>query len=178
MDNIIFKNFKKENLSKIMEIEQESFSKNTWESQEIYMERMEFFPKGTLEIWSKEELIGFISSEIWLYEKSYDKKRFMLSHNIKDYHTCFGTELYISSFAISKYFRGKKLGKEILSSFFKKMKENYKIDSCILLVSDEWISAKKTYENLGYNIIDKIESFFTNDYEKKFDGIIMRKKFD
>ena len=55
------------------------------------------------------------------------------------------------------------------------MQEDFKIKSSILLVSEEWVKAQRIYLTFGYEQLKKIKDFFKNDYEEKFDGIIMRK---
>ena len=177
MKDFIFKSLRCEDLEKVMEIEKTSFSKNTWEDKSVYEERMIVFPEGNLGIWENEVMIGFITSELWKYQKNYGQERFMLSHNIKDYHDYMGTELYISSFALDRAYRGNGYGKKIFQVFLDEIMKNYPLKSGILLVSSEWINAKSIYESQGYKIIDSISEFFINDLSKKFDGIIMRKSF-
>lgn len=172
-----FKSLKYEDLERVMEIEKNSFSKNTWEDKKIYEERMTVFPEGNLGIWVEEVMIGFITSELWQYQTEYAKKRFMLSHSIKDYHDYLGAELYISSFAINKAYRGNGFGKRIFQAFLSQITEKYPLKSGILLVSNEWINAKMIYEFQGYKVVDSISEFFINDLQEKFDGIIMRKVF-
>ena len=177
MKNFIFKPLEAKDLDRVMEIERVSFAQNTWEERDVYLERLSFFPEGNLGIWQKEILIGFICSELWIQEKIYDKKRFMLSHKIEDYHSYQGKELYVSSFAIDKNYKGNGLGKLVFQEFIGNMWKNYSLKSSILLVSDEWSGAKKIYSNMDYTVIDKIEDFFKNDFDEKFDGIIMKKEF-
>lgn len=177
MKEIIFKLLRDEDLESLMILEHSSFAQNTWEEKSVYEQRIRVFPEGNLGIWLDEEMIGFISSELWKYEEDYDKKRFMLSHNIEEYHFYEGQELYISSFAIDKAYRGKGFGKEAFQLFLEKMKSLYFLKSSILLVSDEWKNAKKVYENYGYKTKGYIADFFINDFSKEFDGIIMRKYF-
>ena len=177
MKEFIFKLLGYEDLEKVMILEQSSFAKNTWEDKSVYEERIRVFPEGNFGIWLNGVMIGFISSELWSYEENYNKKRFMLSHSIEEYHSYDGEELYISSFAISKTYRGNGFGKEIFKIFLKKMKSMYSLKSSILLVSEEWGSAKKVYESYGYEVQDYIDEFFINDFSEKFSGIIMRKYF-
>ncbi|MBP9595984.1 MAG: GNAT family N-acetyltransferase [Fusobacteriaceae bacterium] len=177
MKDFIFKSLKYEDLERVMEIEKTSFSKNTWEDKKVYEERINIFPEGNIGIWVEGLMIGFISSELWKYQENYGQNRFMLSHSIKDYHDYFGTELYISSFAIDTAYRGNGYGEAIFEAFLDKMREKYNLKSGILLVSSEWKNAKKIYEKYGYKSLENISNFFINDLEEKFDGIIMRKFF-
>lgn len=162
-------------LDRVMEIERKSFSSNTWEEKDVYEKRINTFSQGNLGIWQEDKLIGFICSELWNFEEKYEAKRFMLSHNIEDYHNLNGNELYISSFAINKEFSSKGLGKLVFDKFLTEMQEKFKIKSSVLLVSDEWIGAKNIYLKNGYSKIGLINEFFINDNGEKFDGIIMRK---
>lgn len=162
-------------LDRVMEIERKSFSSNTWEEKDVYEKRINTFSQGNLGIWQEDKLIGFICSELWNFEEKYEAKRFMLSHNIEDYHNDYGKELYVSSFAIDKDFSSKGLGKLSFEKFLMEMQEKFKIKSSILLVSDEWIGAKSIYLKKGYNKMDYISDFFINDTGHKFHGIIMRK---
>lgn len=163
------------NLDRVMEIEKTSFSSNTWEEKEVYERRIYTFPQGNLGIWLENELVGFICSELWNFEENHEKERFMLSHNIEEYHNVKGNELYISSFAIDKRFSSKGLGKQSFDKFLDRIQKDFMIKSSILLVSDEWAGAKHIYFKKGYNKLGTIDDFFINDKGNKFDGIIMRK---
>lgn len=173
---IRFELLQQKDLERLMEIEKKAFSKNTWENREVYEKRINTFPEGNLGIWFEDKFIGFICSELWNYEKTYNKDRFMLSHNIEDYHSFSGEELYISSFAIDESFSGKGFGKLSFENFLLEIPKKYNIKSSILLVSSQWTGAIKIYKNMSYKELDRIESFFTNDNEIFFDGIIMRKE--
>ncbi|MBN1470028.1 MAG: GNAT family N-acetyltransferase [Fusobacteriaceae bacterium] len=170
-----FLKIEKTNLEELMEIEKEAFPLCIQENIKVYKERMEVFPEGTYGIWRDEEMIAYISSELWEYKEIYEEERFSLSHSINKYHKINGEELYISSFAIKKKYSSMGYGKIIFEQFLLKMKEAFKIESSILLVSEEWIKAQKIYLTFGYKQLKKIKDFFRNDYEEKFDGIIMRK---
>lgn len=165
----------KKDLYRIMEIEKKSFSSNTWEEKEVYEKRIEIFPQGNLGIWLDDKLVGFICSELWQFEEKYGIERFMLSHNIEDYHNVNGNELYVSSFAIDRDFSSKGLGKISFEKFLNEMQKKFLIKSSILLVSAEWAGAKNIYSKKAYVNLGIIKDFFVNDRGHKFDGIIMRK---
>ena len=170
-----FLKIEKNDLEKLMEIEKEAFPLCIQENEEVYKERIKMFPEGTYGIWLDGEIIAYISSELWEHQEIYEEERFLLSHSIDKYHKINGKELYISSFAIKKKYSSKGYGKIIFEQFLLKMKEDFKIESSILLVSEEWIKAQKIYLTFGYKQLKKIKDFFKNDSEEKFDGIIMRK---
>lgn len=179
MENLKFKILELSDITRIMEIEKKSFAESTWEDATVYTERISVFSKGNLGIWHKGNLVAFICSEIWDYEESYENNRFGLSHNIEDYHIINGTELYVSSFAVDADYRSKGLGGDVFQEFMRIMKQEYSfLNSCILLVSEEWINAIKIYEKFGFVTIEKINDAFQNDYDKSFTGLIMRKSFD
>lgn len=177
MKNFVFKSLEEKDLNTVMEIEKSAFSQSTWEEAEVYRERIECFPQGNLGIWYNDILSGFICSEIWDGENSYDKNRFMLSHKIEKYHSYEGTELYISSFALDRSLKGRGLGKLAFDEFLELMRKKYDLKSSILLVSEEWQGAIKIYENNNYKIVDRIDKFFQNHEDKNFNGIIMKKYF-
>lgn len=173
--NYIFKQMTTNDLEKVMEIEKLSFTPETWEDQTVYNNRLSTFPQGNLTIWLNNELIGFICSELWIYASDYPKESFTLSHDIKAYHSYLGSELYISSFAISPNFRGG-LGKQIFNDFIKLISNSYYLKSSILLVSDEWEKAKNIYTHMGYRKISSIDNFFIGQHGKQWNGVIMRKE--
>lgn len=172
-----FKELTTNDINRIMEIETTSFPKSCWEKKNVYLERIKTFPEGNLGIWSNNSLIGFITSELWIHQKDYNKNRFMLSHKIDDYHDYTGNELYISSFAIDKDFRTKGLGTVVFKEFLCLMETLFNLKNCILLVSCEWQNAVKIYKNNEFESIDLIKDFFLNDNQQNFDGIILRKTF-
>ena len=110
-------------LDRVMEIERKSFSSNTWEEKDVYEKRINTFSQGNLGIWQEDRLFGFICSELWKFEEIYEAERFMLSHNIEDYHSDYGDELNISSFAIDKNFSSKGLGKLSFDKFLMEWNE-------------------------------------------------------
>ena len=170
-----FLKIEKNDLEKLIEIEKEAFPLCIQENVEVYKERIKVFPEGTYGIWLDGEIIAYISSELWEYQEIYEEERFSLSHSIDKYHKINGEELYISSFAVKKKYSSKGYGKIIFEQFLLKMQEDFKIKSSILLVSEEWVKAQRIYLTFGYEQLKKIKDFFKNDYEEKFDGIIMRK---
>ena len=76
-------------------------------------------------------------------------------------------------YGIAPAFRGKGYGKLLFSELSSKVTEKYNISSMILIVSVQWMPAKKIYESDGFRETKRIHGFF-NDMANS-DAIVMRK---
>ena len=167
IDNLKIRNAKIDDIEKILEIEHNSFAKNICEDKQVFIDRIETFNEGFLVAEYENEIIGYICSEIWPYNE-----------NIKESHKANGDELYISSFAISPKARKYGIGKILFNYLIdnvNKLVSNPK--SLLLVVAENWISARNIYLKKGFIEICILKDFF--DYGNiepfKADGIVMRK---
>lgn len=165
-------------ISKIMDIENQSFEKGIRENEIVFIKRMAIFNDGFLVLVDERDVpLGYISSEIWFYENSINKSYFELGHSIADRHNNNGNELYISSMALSNELKGKGYGHILFDYLIDNIKIYYpNINSSILLVCEHWKNARKIYSNKKFNEIHIIEDFFHPLNGLKGDGIIMRKQ--
>ena len=100
-----------------MRLEEIGFEPGDREKQEVYADRIEVFPEGSLVACINNECIGFIFSEIWNECITFSPADFMLGHDIRKCHSKEkGTELYLSSMTIDPQFRGKGFGSLLLSN--------------------------------------------------------------
>ena len=178
INNLKIRNAKINDIEKILEIEDNSFDKNICEDKQVFIDRIETFNKGFLVAEYKGEIIGYICSEIWLYNENLKESDFLLNHSIKESHKANGDELYISSFAISSKARKYGIGKILF---------NYLIDnvdklianpkSLLLVVAENWTSARNIYLKKGFLEVCILTDFFDygNVQPFKADGIVMRK---
>lgn len=178
INNLKIRNAKINDIEKILEIEDNSFDKNICEDKQVFIDRIETFNEGFLVAEYKGEIIGYICSEIWLYNENLKESDFLLNHSIKESHKANGDELYISSFAISPKARKYGIGKILF---------NYLIDnvdklianpkSLLLVVAENWTSARNIYLKKGFLEVCILTDFFDygNVQPFKADGIVMRK---
>lgn len=167
-----------DDLGAIMRIEAEAFHTTIMESRETFEARIKVFPRGCLMLADAVNMpIGYITSEIWKYRQSIDNADFLLGHSIKDMHDPNGEELYISSMGILKSERGNRFGGLLVNALTEKLLKEYpKIKSVILLVSEKWEKAYKTYKKNGFEEISLINDFFIHENGQSSNGIVMRKQ--
>ena len=178
INNLKIRNAKINDIEKILEIEHNSFDKNICEDKQVFIDRIETFNKGFLVAEYKGEIIGYICSEIWLYNENLKESDFLLNHSIKESHKANGDELYISSFAISpkarKYGIGKILFNYLINNVDKLIANP---NSLLLVVAENWTSARNIYLKKGFLEVCILTDFFDygNVQPFKADGIVMRK---
>ena len=178
INNLKIRNAKINDIEKILEIEHNSFAKNICEDKQVFIDRIETFNKGFLVAEYENEIIGYICSEIWTYNETIKENSFLLNHSIKESHKATGDELYISSFAISPKARKYGIGKILFNYLINnvdKLVVNPK--SLLLVVAENWTSARNIYIKKGFHEICILKEFFDyNNIEPfKADGIVMRK---
>lgn len=90
---------------------------------------------------------------------------------------CLSSILYISSFAINKTFRKKHLGKTIFNQCISLIKQDSRIQKTVLVVNEEWESAKCIYQNAGFIKTAVFEHAFPTKAKNIFtNGILMELK--
>jgi len=173
LQDILVRSATVNDIAHIMDIEHESFCENVHEDITVFRDRITTFPDGFLVLEVAGHVCGYISSEIWNYSENVREDMFYLGHSITSVHDATGSELYVSSIGILKKYRGKGYGKVLFSELSSKVTEKYNISSMILIVSVQWMPAKKIYESDGFRETKRIHGFF-NDMANS-DAIVMRK---
>ena len=181
MYNVILRKACMADISDIMEIESESFEPGIAESRDVFIERITTFNEGflVLEDLNINKCIGYIASELWRYSEIINNDSFALGHSIKSRHCDNGNEIYISSTGTLSSYRKHGLGGFMFDELLKILRnKRTDITSAILIVSTEWIAAKKIYLKNNFYEICCIESFFRPINGTPSDGVVMRKIFD
>lgn len=163
----------------IMEIEEESFLPGVVESRDVFLERIITFPDGFILMNTKENLkpIGYICSEIWMIDEDIKTDLFTLGHSIKSIHNNAGNMLYISSMGVIKEYRGYGLGHKMFKFLTSNICMHYpSIDTQILIVGDQWSTAKHIYEMEGFQTLFILDGFFKPNEIGAFKGIVMKKE--
>ena len=177
-NNVKIRNAHINDIDQLLKIEHSSFSKNICEDKEIFIDRIKTFSDGFLLAEYNGQLIGYICSEIWLYNDKLKEDSFLLNHSIKESHNINGDELYISSFAILPSARKYGIGKMLFNSLIDNVHNLIKNPkSLLLIVSENWTTARNIYINKGFIEVCKLNDFFDYDDIEPFkaDGIVMRK---
>lgn len=155
-------------IDSIMELERLGFHSSINETKSTMLERINTFADGFLIMTDQSIPIGYISSELW----PADTTSFKLDHSIQNVHDNKNTELYISSMTIHPDHRSKSLGRKLFNACIERIVQLYHIQSIILLVNENWTTARLIYEKENFQEIGIIPSFFNTGES----GIIMRKE--
>ena len=172
--SVFIRNANFDDIAGIMNIEHLSFSGDIIESQKVFEDRISLFSDGFLVAVFENRIVGYISSELWLFLENVPISNFTLNHSVFDTHHSNGEELYISSIAVDPKFRGSGVGKDLFEELLKTVPSKYTLKSIILLVSSNWERAYSMYQKRGFAEINRIPDFFSPSE----DGIIMRKQME
>ena len=171
-------------LPSIVQIERAAFIPAIQEKQKIFDERLQLFPQGFFVLSdSSVETVsraghtvnaGYFCSELWLSLPA-DDKAFTLNHKPFKSHHRDGTILYASSFALLPDYQGKGYARQFFASSLAAICGAFsQIKSVVLLVNEEWQSARHIYESLGFSQVRRIEGFFPSLHRReKTAGIVM-----
>jgi ribosomal-protein-alanine N-acetyltransferase len=165
-------------IDQIMAVEHDCFEIGIIEDQQVFLERIQTFPEGFFVVKNlkDQQIIAYISSEIWHEKPIYTTNDFKLGHSIKSSHHLNGSELYIASMGVLKSERGKGLGDLLFKELLSTLKKSYPhLSSAVLIVSADWQNAQKIYQKNGFKEIGRLENFFNPSSNLSFDAIIMRK---
>ncbi|WP_072910255.1 GNAT family N-acetyltransferase [Desulforamulus aeronauticus] len=165
-------------LDMILAIENQSFKNGIKESPQVFLERIEVFPEGFLLLETDESAdpIGYICSELWSSKKDLSAENLSLGHSIKKVHSHQGQELYVSSMGVLPEYRGRGYGGRMLRHLITKASKDFpQVNSVLLIVSEKWPAARKTYLKLGFEQVDLIPAFFQPVGLKSEPGIVMKK---
>lgn len=178
----------------IMKIEHSAFIPQIQEKQRVFDNRLLVFPQGFFVLVdTSEEIIkkqgnaltaGYLTSEIWnalpdfsVHTPEAQKalaRSLKLGHAIHKTHLLTGGVLYISSFALLPQYRGSGLGFAFFRASLGALCGAFShVHTVMLLVCEEWASARKIYTQLGFSEQYTLPGFFPSLHKKNADGIIM-----
>lgn len=166
-----------DDIEHVLAIEDSSFDAGIKESPQVFKERIAVFPEGFFlaETEACKNPVGYICSELWPSGRELTYQTFSLGHSIRKVHSCEGTELYISSMGVLPDYRGRGYGGQMLQQLIASSKATYpQVASVVLIVSEKWTAAKKTYLKLGFEQIGLVPAFFRPQGFQSEQGIVMR----
>lgn len=153
----------KTDIDGIMAVEEASFIPAIREERNVFLDRINTFQHGFLILEKEGKLAGYFCGELWNSVPG-NNKVFALGHSASQTHCNEGCVLYISSFAISPRYRGLGLGTPFFCGCLRFIaKEFPKIKTLLLLVNEEWLSARHIYESIGFKVIRVIPGFFPSE---------------
>jgi len=176
---LVFREAKMTDIENIMKLEKKCFNEYTQENQDVYEERIRYFPEGFIVMENDLCFYGAVSSEIWNYKKNIAINDFTLGHSIKNKLDLNGNELYISSIGVFPQYRSNGYGKKLFNELIIHVKMIFpNVTKGILLINETWITAMKIYLDFGFEKIHEFPNFFsTDDNQGKQKAIVMRKDF-
>jgi len=177
MTQVILREAEPSDIESIINLEKQCFNAYTQESEEVYKNRMKYFPQGFIVLEDDGVLCGAVSSEIWNYKENISIEDFTLGHSIEKSDPS-GDELYVSSLCVSPRYRGKNYGKRLLNELFVRVRTRFsKVTKGILLVNEAWTNAIRIYRDLGFEYANEFPNFFVADDGSERKAIVMRKTF-
>lgn len=158
-------------------MEEQGFAPGNREQKEVYQQRIETFPQGSLMACVGSECVGCFFSEIWRFTPVPTVEHFTLGHDIRQRHDpTNGTELYVSSMTVAPAFRGCGLGGQLFSGGISHVARSYpQMASALLLVNETWHHARKIYVAAGFREITTLRHFFSPAEGVHEDGVAMRR---
>lgn len=172
---IRFREAASSDIGTIMALERACFNRDTQESEQTYLERIDAFPQGFIVMETGGEFLGAVSSELWNYKPAIDRDSFALGHSIKKQLTLAGDELYISSIGIFPRYRTYGYGKLLFRELINRVTGSFPcVVKGILLINEEWRGARKMYATNGFYDAAVLDGFFTSNNGTKTNGIVMR----
>lgn len=172
-----FKEATSQHLDQILAMEEVGFAPGNRERKEVYEQRIETFPQGSLMAYVGSECVGCFFSEIWRFTPVPTVEHFALGHDIRHRHDPLrGTELYVTSMTVAPPFRGCGLGKELFSGGISQVARMYpQMKTALLLVNETWHNARKIYAAAGFREITTLRHFFNPEEGVHENGIAMRR---
>ena len=175
MNEPTFRTAKSSDINNIMMLENACFNEWTRESENVYRERIEHFPRGFIIMEHDGIFMGSISSEIWKRDLDMSTNCFTLGHSIAQDHDPSGDELYVSSMGILPEYNNKGYGIILFRALIDNvMKEFKNVKYGILMVNEKWTNAQRVYRRNGFYETGTVQGFFKEDDGSVSDGIIMR----
>ena len=169
-----------QHLDQIMAMELQGFAAGNRERKEVFEQRLETFPQGSLMAYVGSECVGCFFSEIWQFTAIPTIEHFALGHDIRHRHDpVHGTELYVTSMTVLPPFRGGGLGRQLFSGGISHVARRYpQIATALLLVNETWHNARKIYTAAGFKDIATLKGFFSPEDGAREDGVAMRRELE
>ncbi|HTH45835.1 MAG TPA: GNAT family N-acetyltransferase [Oxalicibacterium sp.] len=164
----------------IMRLETQGFHPAIRETRAVMLQRLQHFPQGFLILLNEAgEASGYLCSELWDGEASFDQAAFALGHDIRATHRVHGTRLYISSMTVDPQYRGQGLGKRFFRQALVQLQTRMpQLRDSILLLSAEWRGAHRIYLGCGYAETARLRQFFAAAAAHDADAIVMQRRLD
>jgi len=176
LHSLELKNAQIRDLPVILKLEKEGFLPGIQEKEDVFIQRLKFFPQGFFLVYERNMILGYINFEIWERKASWETYPFQLNHHIAGVLNIHGPILYLASMTISPLVRGKKVGTWLLRRGVERMIQDFpQLEEVILVVNEQWKGAQKIYLSMGFRVLGKIEGFFTAEAMNTSAALVMRK---
>lgn len=165
-------------LDTIMEMESAGFAAHHQELPDVYAQRIEAFPEGSLIAELDGRIAGCFFSEVWQLAGCVpDAGHFQLGHDIRARHQPRqGRTLYVSSMTLAPAFRGRQLGQPFFAACLDRVTRSLSgLEEIVLLVNASWRGARQIYVATGFEEISRLPGFFGAAGTSVEDGIVMRR---
>lgn len=165
------KNASASDIDDIMKIERDAFAPDIQEAESVFQRRIEFFSEGFVLFvdTTSGKTAGYLCSERWK-SPELSGNALTVGHDILSAHVPDGNTLYISSFALLKEYRGRGYGRELFSRAVAHIKRRTGILYQVLLVNEEWNSARRIYSSCGFSETGRVPGAFPGSA-----GVMMRR---
>jgi ribosomal-protein-alanine N-acetyltransferase len=158
-----FRNAEISDVWDLYQIEQVCFQQGIREDSEVLAERIRVFPKGVIiaEASDGEKPVGYVSAELWRESEGIMGEKFKAWRSTQESHRIDGEQLYISSIGVAPKYRGMGLGEALLNEVIHRvMLQCPQVRTGCLIVSVNWIAARKLYKKCGFRDVCSIEGMY------------------
>lgn len=142
---MIIKQLKPADVTSIMRVDLKAFG-HKWDDEEVFLDRITVFPEGCLGIFEDDNLVAFITSEIW---SDYHKPEY--NRKASKHHDVNGKILYVTDMAVLPNYQGKGIGSKLVDLLKQLAKEN-----CLDLIYLGTSKARKFYERNGFRFLKHV----------------------
>ena len=163
-------------LTDIIRLEALGFAEGDQESADVYAERIEVFPPGSLMAMDGDTCIGCFFAEVWQDKPAYGAEDFQLGHSIRAAHDLTaGNCLYVASMTIDPQYRGDGHGARLFRAGVTRLVADYpQLRSVVLLVNETWHRARSIYAGAGFTEVTRLPAFFEPAPNCLQTGIVMK----
>lgn len=157
----------------ILQLEGLSFDPDAWEGEEIYSSRIEQFADGCLLLEESDEVVGFLTTELWSVEHWTEELFEEWPEEVCSHHAD-GHSLYISSIAVHPLHRNRGHASVLLREGLRSILFKYEqIEQIVLTVAESWHPARRLYARHGFEERLHLRDFFGGNALAHHDGILM-----